>query len=80
MNSESFSKKTTTIPLNFEIVLAVANDHFMIWSVKKLKNITLSQFFLANPCRILAERVNAKTFSITGKCIFKCQITKGIIS
>ena len=80
MNSESFSKKTTTILLNFEIVLIVANNYFMTWLIKKLKDITSSQFFLVNPCRILAERVNAKTFSITGKCIFKCQITKGIIS
>jgi len=52
----------------------------MIWSIKKLRNIILSQSFLINPYKTLAERVNAKTFSTTGKYIFKYQITKGIIS
>ena len=80
VNLESFFKKTTIISLNFGIVLAVANSHFTIWSIKKLRNMTSSQPFLTNTHRALVGRVNVKTFSTTEKCIFKYQITKGIIS
>ena len=76
VNLESFSNTTTTIILNFGIVLVVAIGVSMLLLIKKQSSSTLLQSFLANCLGISVRRMNVTTFQTIGKCFSKHQTLK----
>ena len=75
VNLGSFSNTTTTIILNFGIVLVVAIGVSMLLLIKKQSSSTLLQSSLAN-CLGISVRMNVTTFQTIGKCFSKHQTLK----
>ena len=75
VNLGSFSNVTTTIPLNFEIVLVIIGVSTLLL-IKKQRSSTLLWSFLVNHLGISVRKMNMTTFQTIGKCFFKYQILK----
>jgi len=66
--------------LNFGIVLAIATEVSIQSSIKKQRVSIPFLFSYAKFLGTLAGKINVTAFLILGKCIFKHQTTKDIIS